>query len=49
MNIIASKLNIEYKDFLSAKEMAMTIDLGENMREQFNSVFRILEKNEVRL
>lgn len=48
LNIIASKLSIEYKDFVDALEMEMTIELGENMREQLRTVFNILEKQGIK-
>lgn len=44
LNAIASKLKTEYRDFLDAEDMEMTADLGENMRLQLKSVFRILSK-----
>lgn len=45
LNAIASKLKVEYIDFLDAIDMEMNIALGDNMREQLKAVFRILEKN----
>lgn len=45
LNKLASKLRIDYRDFCDAKELEMTIDLGENMRSQLEAVFSILEKN----
>ena len=41
---LASKLRIEYKDFLDAEALPMDCDLGENMREQLKSIFSILIK-----
>lgn len=41
---IASKLQVEYKDFLDAETLPMDSDLGENMRIQLQSVFDILLK-----
>lgn len=49
LNAIASKLKVEYIDFLDATEMEMTVDLGENMRQQLYSIFKILMKNGVDL
>jgi len=49
LNLIASRLKVEYLDFLSAVNMEMTLDLGENMRNQLNSVFKILIKNGIDL
>lgn len=40
---IKNKLKIEYQDFISAQNMEMSIDLGENMRGQLQEVFRILQ------
>ena len=45
LNSIASKLRSEYKDFTDALGMEMTVDLGENMRQQLVAVFKILSKN----
>jgi hypothetical protein len=49
LNRLASKLKIDYRDYCDAKDLEMTIDLGENMREQLGAVFSILEKNGLRL
>lgn len=49
LNKIASKLRVEYRDFCDAKNIDMTIDLGENMREQLGAVFSILEKSGIKL
>jgi hypothetical protein len=49
MNRISGDLEIEYKDFLSAVSCPMTVDLGENMREQLKSVFSLLKKHGIRL
>ena len=49
INRISSDLEIEYKDFLSANNCSMTLDLGENMREQLKSVFTILKKHGIKL
>lgn len=39
---IASKLRTYYNDFIDAKDLEMSTDLGENMRDQLGEVFRIL-------
>ena len=44
---LASALSLDYRDFLDAKEVEMTIELGENMRSQLESVFQILKENEI--
>ena len=44
---IKSKLKIEYQDFMSAKDTEMSIDLGENMRDQLAAIFRILQSEGV--
>ena len=44
-NRIKHQLEVEYRDFLDAKDMEMTIDLGENMRIQLEAIFRVLKKN----
>ncbi len=49
LNKLASKLRVDYRDFCDAKDIDMTIDLGENMREQLGAVFSILEKNGIKL
>ena len=49
LNKLASKLRVDYRDFCDAKEIDMTIDLGENMREQLGAVFSILEKSGIKL
>ena len=43
-NRLASKLRIEYRDFMDAIDIPMDSDLGENMREQLKNVFNILNK-----
>ena len=42
---ISRKLKIEYQDFLDALNLDMDADLGENMRLQLQSVFKILKDN----
>lgn len=49
LNRLASKLRIDYRDYCDAKSLEMTVDLGENMREQLGTVFTILEKNGIKL
>lgn len=44
MKRLASKLKIEYRDFLDAQDLPMNSDLGENMREQLKNMFNILFK-----
>lgn len=44
VNRLASKLKVEYRDFMDAQELPMDADLGENMREQLKNIFSILEK-----
>lgn len=43
-NRLASRLRIEYRDFMDAVDIPMNRDLGENMREQLKNVFDILIK-----
>jgi hypothetical protein len=45
LNRLASKLKIDYQDYCDARDLDMTIDLGENMREQLGEIFSILKKN----
>lgn len=49
LNKLASKLRVDYRDYCDAKDIDMTIDLGENMREQLGAVFSILEKSGIKL
>lgn len=49
LNRLASKLKIDYRDFCDAKNLDMTVDLGENMREQLGAIFAILEKSGIKL
>ncbi len=44
LNAVASKLKSEYRDFMDSIDMEMSIDLGENLRYQLKSVFKILSK-----
>ena len=41
---LTEKLRFEYQDYMSAKNIPMSIDLGENMRGQLGDVFTILIK-----
>ena len=41
---IAGNIQVEYDDFKTAADIEMTVDLGENMRIQLESIFRILKK-----
>lgn len=43
-NRLASKLRVEYRDFMDAIDVPMDSYLGENMREQLKNVFSILIK-----
>lgn len=42
---LSSELRIEYQDFKDAEELPMDADLGENMRLQIQSIFKILRKH----
>lgn len=44
LNRIASQIKTEYQDFKSAENTEMSIDLGENMRDQLKNIFAIFEK-----
>lgn len=46
---IASKIRIEYRDYLDARELPMDSDLGENMRLQLQNIFDILEKGGMKI
>lgn len=41
---LTEKLRFEYQDYMSAKNIPMSIDLGENMRGQLGDIFTILMK-----
>ena len=45
LNQIATSLKKIYADFKTAETMEMTIDLGENMRDSLDDVFRKLKKH----
>lgn len=40
---LSNELRLEYLDYVHAKDEAMTIDLGENMRLQLSNIFEILK------
>lgn len=46
---LASTLRVEYRDFKEAEASLMSIELGENMREQLKNVFSILKKVGIKL
>ena len=46
---LASKIRIEYRDFMDAMDIPMSCDLGENLRLQLQSVFDILEKGGMKI
>ena len=46
---LASKIRIEYRDFLDALDVPMSCDLGENLRLQLQSIFDILEKGGMKI
>ena len=41
---LTEKLRFEYQDYMSVKNIAMSIELGENMRGQLGDVFGIMKK-----
>ena len=49
LNRIASVLKKYYDDYVSCIGMEMTIDLGENMRDMVEDIFKKLEKNGVNI
>lgn len=46
---ISRELKLEYQDFMSVDGSVMTVDLGENMREQLKTIFRVFEKEGISL
>lgn len=46
---MASKIRIEYRDFVDALDVPMSCDLGENLRLQIQSIFDILEKGGMKI
>ncbi len=48
LNRIAKQIKTEYQDFKSAENMEMSIDLGENLRDQLKNIFGILEKEGIK-
>lgn len=49
LNKLAASLRLDYGDFCDAKDLEMSVDLGENMRAQLESVFSILKKHGIKL
>ncbi|WP_410495528.1 hypothetical protein QTL86_16800 [Cellulosilyticum sp. ST5] len=48
-NKLASILRMEYKDFKEIQNEDMSMDLGENLRDQLNEVFNKLMKSDIKL
>lgn len=48
-NRLANKLKVEYLDFKSIDDTPMTIELGENLRDQLRDIFKILKKEEINI
>lgn len=46
---LGKKLRSEYKEYLIASDMEMSLELGENLRDQLRAVFKILAKAGVEL
>jgi chromosome segregation ATPase len=46
---LASKIRVEYRDFVDALDVPMSCDLGENLRLQIQSIFDILEKGGMKI
>jgi len=46
---LSRELKVEYADFMDAAELPMSVDLGENMRDQLHSVFQIIKANGIEL
>ena len=46
---LASKIRVEYRDFVDALDVPMSCDLGENLRLQLQSIFDILEKGGMKI
>lgn len=46
---LASKIKVEYLDFMAARDIPMNCDLGENLRLQLQNVFEMLEKGGMKL
>lgn len=46
---LASKIRVEYRDFVDALDVPMSCDLGENLRLQLQSIFEILEKGGMKI
>lgn len=46
---LASKIRVEYRDFMDALDVPMSCDLGENLRLQLQTIFDILEKGGMKI
>lgn len=46
---LASKIRVEYRDFVDALDVPMSCDLGENLRLQLQNIFDILEKGGMKI
>lgn len=44
---LKNALKIEYIDFKSADNMPMSLELGDNMREQIKTIFKTLKKFDI--
>ena len=49
MQRFASRIRVEYRDFVDALDVPMSCDLGENLKLQLQSIFDILEKGGMKL
>lgn len=48
LNHIFKDLKVEYKDYKSVENMEMSLELGENLRDQLKNIFFILEKEGIK-
>jgi hypothetical protein len=46
---LASKVRVEYRDFVDALNVPMSCDLGENLRLQLQNIFDVLEKGGMKI
>lgn len=46
---LASKIRVEYRDFVDALDVPMSCDLGDNLRLQLQNIFDILEKGGMKI
>lgn len=46
---LASKIRVEYRDFMDAFDVPMSCDLGDNLRLQLQNIFDILEKGGMKI